>query len=163
MKEIHWDLTHFTFRGEYENQMDGLAKVKKTRIYQGFPVEKTISVDMNVVVEENTPMPLWCIVADGASSAFDLAERNLEFRRKAENEQEKKVTTRQLLGWFTNYGLVHLHAGGYRLVMTTKLNPLQNYLLKRLGLKINPVNKACPIEKPGGGKLDKKGTKMPDT
>jgi transposase len=78
LKKIHWDLTHFSFTGAYNGQSRDYARILTARSYQGYPVDKQIKVQTNVVLEENTPVPVWGMIADGTACAFDIAEKNMK-------------------------------------------------------------------------------------
>ena len=82
LKFLHWDLTHITFTGEYENQSPEFVNIVYSRKNNQSPVMKCVKVGMNVEVSNGCGVPVWYDLLDGKEGECKATIRNMENLKK---------------------------------------------------------------------------------
>jgi len=82
LRFLHWDLTHITFTGEYENQSPEFVNIVYSRKNNQSPVMKCVKVGMNVEVSNGCGVPVWYDLLDGNEGECKATIRNMENLKK---------------------------------------------------------------------------------
>jgi len=79
---LHWDLTHITFTGEYENQSPEFVNIVYSRKNKQSPVMKCVKFGMNVEVSNGSGVPVWYDLLNGKEGECKATVRNMENLKK---------------------------------------------------------------------------------
>ena len=82
LKFLHWDLTHFTFAGEYDDQSPEFVQIVYSKKKAGDSAEKSVKVGLNISVNDNCAVPLWYDVLNGSESEYKATIQNMDNLKK---------------------------------------------------------------------------------
>ena len=82
LKFLHWDLTHITFTGAYENQSPEFVNIVYSRKNNRCQVVKCVKVGLNVEVSDGCGVPVWYDLLDGNEGECAATILNMENLKK---------------------------------------------------------------------------------
>jgi transposase len=82
LKHLHWDLTCFTFTGEYEEQLPEFVQILYKKKSSGESPKKCVQVGLDVSVSDGCAVPVWYDLINGNEDEYGPTIKNMENLKK---------------------------------------------------------------------------------